>query len=343
MKVVTFGEIMLRLKSPGYERFFQSPVLEATFGGGEANVAVSLANYGMDARFVTVLPDNAVGDACLRDLRGLGVDTASIVRKPGRMGIYYLETGAVQRPSKVIYDRAGSAIAEASFSDIDWDAAFSDAQWFHITGITPAISQSAAELSLAAVKAAKQRGLHVSCDLNYRKNLWKYGKTADQVMTELVQYVDTIIANEEDFQKSLLLKAESQAAVESGELNVAQYQAIAKLAMDTYPNVKRVAITLRESKSANHNDWSACLYNGKDFYLSRKYSMTHIVDRVGGGDSFGAGLIYGLTHYDDEQSALEFAVAASCLKHTISGDFNRVTVSEVESLMKGSGSGRVQR
>ncbi len=343
MKVVTFGEIMLRLKSPGYERFFQSPVLEATFGGGEANVAVSLANYGMDARFVTVLPDNAVGDACLRELRGLGVDTSSIVRKPGRMGIYYLEIGAVQRPSKVIYDRAGSAIAEASLADINWDAAFSDAQWFHITGITPAISPSAAELSLAAVKAAKQRGLHVSCDLNYRKNLWKYGKTADQVMTELVQYVDTIIANEEDFQKSLLLKAESQAAVESGELNVAQYQAIAKLAMDTYPNVKRVAITLRESKSANHNDWSACLYNGKDFYLSRKYNMTHIVDRVGGGDSFGAGLIYGLTHYDDEQSALEFAVAASCLKHTISGDFNRVTVSEVESLMKGSGSGRVQR
>ena len=343
MKVVSFGEIMLRLKSPGHERFFQSPVLEATFGGGEANVAVSLANYGIDARFVTVLPDNAVGDACLRELRGFGVDTSSIVRKPGRMGIYFLETGAVQRPSKVIYDRAGSAIAEAEVSDIDWKIAFADAGWFHITGITPAISENAAQLSLAAVKAAKKLGLHVSCDLNYRKNLWKYGKTADQVMTELVQYVDTIIANEEDFQKSLLLKAESQAAVETGELNVAQYQAIAKLAMDQYPNVKRVAITLRESKSANHNDWSACLYNGKDFYLSRKYAITDIVDRVGGGDSFGAGLIYGLNHYDDEKTALEFAVAASCLKHTISGDFNRVSASEVESLMKGSGSGRVQR
>ncbi len=343
MKVVSFGEIMLRLKSPVYERFFQSPVLEATFGGGEANVAVSLANYGMDARFVTVLPDNAVGDACLRELRGFGVDTSSIVRKPGRMGIYFLETGAVQRPSKVIYDRAGSAIAEAEVSDIDWKIAFADAGWFHITGITPAISENAAQLSLAAAKAAKKLGLHVSCDLNYRKNLWKYGKTADQVMTELVQYVDTIIANEEDFQKSLLLKAESQAAVETGELNVAQYQAIAKLAMDRYPNVKRVAITLRESKSANHNDWSACLYNGKDFYLSRKYAITDIVDRVGGGDSFGAGLIYGLNHYDDEKTALEFAVAASCLKHTISGDFNRVSASEVESLMKGSGSGRVQR
>ena len=343
MKVVTFGEIMLRLKSPGYERFFQSPVLEATFGGGEANVAVSLANYGMDARFVTVLPDNAVGDSCVRELRGFGVDTSAIVRKPGRMGIYFLETGAVQRPSKVIYDRAGSAIAEAKVSDIDWEKAFEGAEWFHITGITPAVSASAAELSLAAVKAAKKMGLHVSCDLNYRKNLWKYGKTADQVMTELVQYVDTIIANEEDFQKSLLLKAESQSAVETGELNVEQYKAIASLAMQKYPNVKRVAITLRESKSANHNDWSACLYNGKDFFLSRKYAITDIVDRVGGGDSFGAGLIYGLNNYDDEKTGLEFAVAASCLKHTISGDFNRVSVSEVEGLMKGSGSGRVQR
>ena len=343
MKVVSFGEIMLRLKSPGYERWFQSPALEATFGGGEANVAVSLANYGMDARFVTVLSDNAVGDACIRELRGFGVDTSAVVRKAGRVGIYFLETGAVQRPSKVIYDRAGSAISEANVSDIDWDKAFEGADWFHITGITPAISENAARLSLSAVKAAKALGLHVSCDLNYRKNLWKYGKTADQVMTELVRYVDTVIANEEDFQKSLLLKAESQAAVETGELNVAQYKAIARLAIDKYPNIKRVAITLRESKSASHNDWSACMYNGKDFFLSRKYAITDIVDRVGGGDSFGAGLIYGLTHYDDEQSALEFAVAASCLKHTVEGDFNRVSVSEVESLMKGSGSGRVQR
>jgi len=341
--VVTFGEIMLRLKSSGYERFFQSPSLEATFGGGEANVAVSLANYGMDARFVTVLPKNDIGEACLRELRGFGVDTGSIVRKEGRMGIYYLETGAVQRASKVIYDRAGSAICEAKPGDIDWDKAFAGATWLHITGITPAISAGAAELSLEAVKAAQSKGLHVSCDLNYRKNLWKYGKTADQVMTELVKYVDTIIANEEDFQKALLLKAESENAVEAGELNVEQYKAIAKLAMDTYPNVKRVAITLRESKSANHNDWSACLYNGKDFFLSRKYAITDIVDRVGGGDSFGGGLIYGLNTYADEKTALEFAVAASCLKHTISGDYNRVSVSEVESLMKGSGSGRVQR
>ena len=325
-RVVTFGEIMLRLKSPAYERLMQSPMLEATFGGGEANVSVSLANYGMDTAFVTVLPD-----------------TSKIVRKPGRMGIYFLETGAVQRPSKVIYDRAGSAIAEAVSGDIDWDVAFEGATWFHITGITPAISAGAAALSLEAVKAAKAKGLHVSCDLNYRKNLWKYGKTADQVMTELVKYVDTAIANEEDFQKALLLKAESVSSVEAGELNVEQYKAIASLAMEKYPNLKRVAITLRESKSANHNDWRACLYNGKDFFLSRKYSITDIVDRVGGGDSFGAGLIYGLNTYDDEQKALEFAVAASCLKHTIPGDYNRVSVPEVESLMKGSGSGRVQR
>lgn len=342
-KVVTFGEIMLRLKSPAYERFFQSPALEATFGGGEANVSVSLANYGMDTSFVTVLPKNDIGEACIRELRGFGVDTSKIVRKDGRMGIYYLETGAVQRPSKVIYDRAGSAIAEAKPGDIDWKKAFEGATWFHLTGITPAISQGAADLSLEAVKAAKEMGLHVSCDLNYRKNLWKYGKRADEVMKELVKYVDTVIANEEDFQKSLCLSVESAGSVEEGQINVENYKAIASLAMQTYPNIKRVAITLRESKSANHNDWSACLYNGKDFFLSRKYAITDIVDRVGGGDSFGGGLIYGLNTYDDEKTALEFAVAASCLKHTILGDYNRVTVSEVESLMKGSGTGRVQR
>lgn len=342
-KIVTFGEIMLRLKSPGYERFFQSPALEATFGGGEANVSVSLANYGLDTAFVTVLPDNDIGTACIRELRGFGVDTTKIVRAPGRMGIYYLETGSVQRPSKVIYDRAGSTIAEAGPDAIDWDAAFEGATWFHLTGITPAISAAAAELSLKAVKAAQAKGIHVSCDLNYRKNLWKYGKRADEVMTELVKYVDTVIANEEDFQKALCLSVESSGAVEAGEIDVENYKKIAALAMQTYPNIKRVAITLRESKSANHNDWSACLYNGKDFFLSRKYAITDIVDRVGGGDSFGGGLIYGLNTYPDEKTALEFAVAASCLKHTIPGDYNRVSVAEVESLMKGSGTGRVQR
>ena len=341
-RVVTFGEIMLRLKSPAFERFFQSPVLEATFGGGEANVAVSLANYGMDTSFVTVLPKNDISAACVRELRGFGVDTHNIVYADGRMGIYYLEAGAVQRPSKVIYDRAESCIARAKVGDIDWDKVFDSAAWFHITGFTPAISEGAAELSLEAVKAAKAKGLHVSCDLNYRKNLWKWGKDAKEVMSELTKYVDTVIANEEDFQKSLGLKAENVGAVEKGEINVEQYRAIADLAMQQYPNIKRVAITLRESRSASHNDWSACLFNGKDFFLSRKYAITHIVDRVGGGDSFSGGLIYGLTHYD-EKDALEFAVAASCLKHTIGGDYNRVSVSEVESLMKGSGSGRVQR
>ena len=342
-KIVTFGEVMLRLKSPAYERLFQSPVLEATFGGGEANVSVSLANYGLDTAFVSVLPTGAIGDACIREMRGFGVDTSRIVRKDGRMGIYYLETGAVQRPSKVIYDRAGSTIAEAKPGDIDWEKVFEGATWFHLTGITPAISAGAADLSLEAVKAAKAKGVHVSCDLNYRKNLWKYGKRADEVMKELVKYVDTVIANEEDVQKALGISADSAAAVDEGEINVELYKAIAGKVMEAYPNVARVAITLRESRSANHNDWSACLYNGKDFFLSRKYSITDIVDRVGGGDSFGGGLIYGLNVYGDEKQALEFAVAASCLKHTIPGDYNRVTAAEVESLMKGSGTGRVQR
>ncbi len=342
-KVITFGELMLRLQPYNYERFVQCDHEEFTFGGGEAHVAVSLANYGMDVAYVTKLPTHAIGQSAVNSLRRYGVDTTKIVRGGNRVGIYFLETGAVQRPSKVIYDRAGSSICEAKPGDIDWDKTLEGATWFHFTGITPAISQGAADLTLEALKACKERGIHVSCDLNYRKNLWKYGKRADEVMTELVKYVDTVIANEEDFQKALCLKAESQADVEEGELNVENYKAIASLAMETYPNIKRVAITLRESKSANHNDWRACLYNGKDFFLSRKYAITDIVDRVGGGDSFGGGLIYGLNTYEDEQSALEFAVAASCLKHTIIGDYNRVTVAEVESLMKGSGNGRVQR
>lgn len=340
-KVVTFGEIMLRLKSPGQERFFQSPSLEATFGGGEANVAVSLANYGMDAAFVTALPDNDIAAACMRELRGLGVDVSNIVKREGRVGIYYLESGANQRPSKVVYDRAYSAIALAKPGEIDFKKAFSDASWFHITGITPAISQSAADLSLEAVKTAKEMGLTVSCDLNYRKNLWKYGKEAKEVMGELVRYVDVVIANEEDCQKSLGL--ENGAQVESGVLDTQKYENLAKEVMRRYPNVKTIAITLRESKSASHNDWSACIYDGKEFYLSKKYEIKNIVDRVGGGDSFGGGLIYGLNTYQTPGEALEFAVAASCLKHSILGDYNRVSVKEVESLMGGDGSGRVQR
>ena len=340
-RIITFGEIMLRLKSPGLERFFQSPSLEATFGGGEANVAVSLANYGMDAAFVTALPNNAIGEACLRDVRSFGVDVSNIKMTDGRMGIYFLETGSNQRPSKVVYDRAESAIAKAPIDLFDWEKIFDGADWFHISGISPAISASAAELSIAACKAAQKMGVTVSCDLNYRKNLWKYGKEAKEVMGELAKYIDVAIANEEDFQKSLGITAASD--VESGSLDRNVYEGIAKKAMELYPNIKRVAITLRESKSADRNDWAACIYDGKEFYVSRKYEITDIVDRVGGGDSFSGGLIYGLLTYEKQSDALEYAVAASCLKHTISGDYNRVTVPEVTALMKGSGSGRVER
>lgn len=343
LNVITFGEIMLRLKSPGFERLLQSALLEATFGGGEANVAVSLANFGVDSAFVTVLPKNDIGEACKRELRAYGVDVSKIVTTDGRIGIYFVETGSNQRASKVIYDRQDSCIAVAKPGIIEWEKVFHGANWFHITGISPAISQGGAALSLEAVREAKRLGVHVSCDLNYRKNLWKYGKRADEVMTELVQYVDTVIANEEDVQKALGIAAESAAHVEGGNIDADLYRGISKSVMDKFPNVKRIAITLRESKSADHNGWSACLYNGKDFFLSKKYQITDIVDRVGGGDSFSGGLIYGLNAYADEQKALEFAVAASALKHTIPGDFNRVTVTEVESLMKGSGSGRVQR
>ena len=340
-RIITFGEIMLRLKSPALERFFQSPSLEATFGGGEANVAVSLANYGMDAAFVTALPNNAIGEACRRDVRSFGVDVSNIKMTDGRMGIYFLETGSNQRPSKVVYDRAESAIAIAPADLFDWEKIFEGADWFHISGIAPAISASAAELSLAACKAAQKCGVTVSCDLNYRKNLWKYGKEAKEVMSEIAKYIDVAIANEEDFQKSLGITADSD--VESGSLDRDVYEGIAKKAMELYPNIKRVAITLRESKSADRNDWAACIYDGKEFYVSRKYEITDIVDRVGGGDSFSGGLIYGLLTYEKQSDALEYAVAASCLKHTISGDYNRVTVSEVTALMKGSGSGRVER
>ena len=341
MKVLTFGEIMLRLKAPGHERFFQSPMLEATFGGGEANVAVSLANYGMDVEFLTVLPKNDIADACIRELRYFGVDTKKIARGDGRMGIYYLEAGANQLPSKVVYDRAYSSIALAKLGDIDWYKAFDGVDWFHITGITPAISESAMELSLESVKEAKKCGITVSCDLNYRKNLWKYGKQASEVMREIAKYVDVAIANEEDVQKSLEITVDVN--VESGELDREKYKALGNKVLEAYPNMQCIAITLRESHSADWNGWAACLNDGKDFYVSKKYEIRDIIDRVGGGDSFTGGLIYGLNHYEDKQSALEFAVAASCLKHSIIGDFNRVNVSDVEKLMGGDGTGRVQR
>lgn len=342
MKVLTFGEIMLRLKAPGHERFFQSPMLEATFGGGEANVAVSLVNYDMDAAFLTVLPENnAIADECVKELRKFGVDVSRIRRGKGRMGIYYLEGGANQLPSKVVYDREYSAIAMAKVGDIDWEKAFEGVNWFHITGITPAISESAMELSLESVKEAKKRGITVSCDLNYRKNLWKYGKKAAEVMREIAEYVDVAIANEEDVQKSLEITVDVN--VESGELDRSKYKALGDKVLETYSNMKMIAITLRESKSADINGWAACINDRKNFYESKRYMINDIIDRVGGGDSFAGGLIYGLNQYDDVQKALEFAVAASCLKHSIIGDFNRVGVSDVEKLMGGDGTGRVQR
>lgn len=341
MRILTFGEIMLRLRAPGCERFFQSNMMEATFGGGEANVAVSLANYGMDVQFCTVLPDNVLGDECVKELRQFGVDGSKILRHPGRMGIYFLENGANQLPSKVVYDRAYSTIALAGPGDIDWDKVFEGVDWFHITGITPAISEGAMLLSLESVKAAKEKGIVVSCDLNYRKNLWKYGKKADEVMRELAGYVDVAIANEEDVQKSLGIAADVD--VESGELSREKYRALGDYVLEAYPNMKIIAITLRESYSADWNGWSACLNDGRSFYVSRRYEIRDIIDRVGGGDSFAGGLIYGLNHYESKQQALEFAAAASCLKHSIVGDFNRVSVSDVEKLVGGDGTGRVQR
>ncbi|MGA8203709.1 MAG: sugar kinase [Woeseiaceae bacterium] len=338
---LSFGEIMLRLKSPDHERLFQSPALEATFGGGEANVAVSLANFGLDAGFVSILPANDIGEAALRELRRFGVDTSHVRRAGTRLGIYFLETGSNQRPSKVVYDRAHSAIAEAKPGDFDWPAVFAGAKWFHITGITPALSQGAADLSIEACRAAKSAGLTVSCDFNFRGKLWKYGKSAPEVMTELVKHVDVGIANEEDCQKSLGIEVD--VAVESGELDTRKYEALTAKVLDTFPDMTTIAVTLRESHSADRNGWSACLRDRAGFRLSRRYEITDIVDRVGGGDSFASGLIYGLDAYDDRQQSLEFAVAASCLKHTIQGDFNRVSVAEVEHLMGGDASGRVQR
>jgi 2-dehydro-3-deoxygluconokinase len=340
-RVVTFGEIMLRLKSPGHERLFQSPVLEATFGGGECNVAVSLANFGLAASFVTAVPADNIGDAAIAEARRFGVDTSQIRRQGERLGIYFLETGSNQRASKVTYDRAYSSIATAKRGDFDWDAILADAGWFHITGITPALSQSAADLSLEAVQQARAKGIPVSCDYNYRKNLWKYGKEAPAVMRELVKHVTVGIANEEDCQKSLGIQVDVD--VHSGELDTEKYSQMAQRVMDEFPNLEKQAITLRESRSADRNGWGASLHNGREFLLSPTYEITDIVDRVGGGDSFAAGLVYGLLSYDDDQKALDFATAASCLKHTIPGDFNRVTVKEVEALMKGDASGRVQR
>jgi len=340
-KYITFGEIMLRLKPPHWERFFQSPLLEATFGGGEANVAVGLARFGLNVAYVSVIPDNAIGDACIRELRRQDIDTSLIVRKGNRLGIYFLEAGANQRPSKVIYDRSHSAIAEASPGDINWDKVFEQASWFHISGITPAISLSASELSLEAVKKAREKGITISCDLNFRKNLWKYGKSAPEVMGELVKYVDIALGNEEDCQKSLGVKVGVD--VESGRLQAEKYKELTDKVLSLYSNIKKIAITLRESHSANYNGWSAVLNNRREFLISKKYEIHNIVDRVGGGDTFAAGLVYGFNNLDNDREALEFAVAASCLMHSIPGDLPLLSIEEVKSLAGGATSGRVQR
>lgn len=338
-KIVTFGEIMLRLAPEGYYRFVQADRYTAVYGGGEANVAVSLANYGLDVQYITRLPKHEIGQAAVNSLRHFGVDTGGIVRGGDRVGIYFLEKGASQRPSKVIYDRAHSSIATAVQGDFDWDRIFDGAQWFHFTGITPALGDNVAAICLDACEAAKKRGITVSCDLNYRKNLWSREK-AGQVMASLMEYVDVCIANEEDAGDVFGIWADNS-NITGGNLSHEGYKSVAKKLHDKF-GFKNVAITLRTSISANDNDWAAMLYDGRDYHFSRSYPI-HIVDRVGGGDSFGAGLIYGLVTGKTPGQALEFAVAASCLKHTVEGDFNLVSADEVNKLAGGDGSGRVQR
>ena len=338
-RIVTFGEIMLRLAPEGYLRFFQNDTMQATFGGGEANVAVSLANYGMDASFVTKLPAHSIGQGAVNSLRALGVDTKDIVRGGDRVGIYFLEKGASQRGSVCIYDRAYSAIQQAKREDFDWDKIFDGADWFHFTGITPALGENLVEICIDACKAAKAKGVKISCDLNYRGKLWTR-QQAREAMTKLCEYVDVCISNEEDAKDVFGIEAENT-DIYGGKLDKEGYKSVAKQLMDTF-NFEKVAITLRSSISANDNDWAGMLYDGENYCFSKEYHL-HIVDRVGGGDSFGGGLIYSLLSGKDSQSAIEFAVAASALKHSIEGDYNRVTVAEVEKLAGGDASGRVQR
>ncbi len=342
IKVVTFGEIMLRLSPPGMLRFWQARSFDAVYGGGEANVAVSLANYGVPVDYVTRLPNNEIGQACMRFLREHGVGIDKIVWGGERLGIYFLEMGAVMRGSQVVYDRAHSSISTVAPGMISWDEVFADAGWFHWTGITPAVSQGAAEVCLEAVQAAKERGLTISCDLNYRSKLWGWGKPASEVMTELVAYCDIAIGNEEDAAQVFGIHA-PDTDVTSGQVDAAKYRSVCEGLHACLPNLKTIAITLRGSLSASHNTWSGLLWDDGQIYEAPTYDITHMVDRVGGGDSFMGGLIYGLLTYTDKQNALNFAVAASAFKHTIFGDFNLVTVGEVEKLMGGDLSGRVSR
>ncbi len=342
-KIVTFGEIMLRLAPPGFQRFTQARTLEATYGGGEANVAVSLANYGESVDFVTRLPKNDLGDACIANLRGLSVGTGHILRGGDRIGIYFLETGAAQRASKVIYDRAGSSFATIQPGSVDWKTVFADADWFHWTGITPAVSQGAAEVCREAILAAREMGVTVSTDLNYRAKLWKWGKTAGEVMSDLVGMCDVALGNEEDAEKVFGIKA-PESDITAGKVDADHYRYVCEKLAERFPSLKTISITLRGSISASHNTWSGVLWRKGEFLSAPTYNIIPIIDRVGGGDSFMGGLVYGLRKYaDDPQKALNFAAAAACLKHSIPGDFNAVTVAEVETLMAGDASGRVSR
>ena len=340
-KIVTFGEIMLRLSPPDHEVLLQSPRFIAHLGGAEANAAVSLANYGEAAAFVTALPPGELGDAAIRELRKFGVETRHILRQGERLGIYFTQRGSCSRPSKVLYDRAGSAVACAAARDYPWKAILQGVDWFHVTGITPALSQQAAEATLEALEVCGRRGITVSCDLNYRKKLWKWGKAATEVMPQVVRNADVLVANEEDCQMALGIQ--SNANVASGKLDPACYRGLAARVLEAYPRLRYLAVSLRESHSADHNGWSGVLAGRDGFFVSRKYALTHIVDRIGGGDSFGAGLIHGLRTLNSPQEALEFAVAASALKHTIPGDFNYARREDVLALMAGDSNGRVQR
>ena len=343
-KVVTFGEIMLRLAPPGFLRFSQASSFDVVYGGGESNVAVSLANYGVPVDFVTRVPDNDIGSCAVMEMRKRGVGTDHILRGGDRLGIYFLETGAVSRGSKVVYDRAHSAMAAIQPGMVDWASVLADAQWFHWTGITPAISQGAADACLEAVKVASDMGITISTDLNYRAKLWKYGAPSEPIMTELTSYCDIVLGNEEDAEKHFGIKPEGlDITKQGGEVKAEAFRSVCEQMQRKFPNAKKIITTLRGSISASHNTWAGVLFDGKELYQSAQYQITDIVDRVGGGDSFMGGLIYGLLTYDDDQKALDFAVAASCLKHTIKGDANLVTVAEVEKLMGGDASGRVAR
>ena len=341
VQVVTFGEIMLRLNPPNFQRFVQADSFDVSYGGAEASVAVSLVNYGVPAAFVTCLPSNEIGQAAVNYLGRFGVDTSHIIRKGDRIGIYFLEIGADQRPSKVIYDRAHSSVAEVKPGTFPWNEIFSGTKWFHFTGITPAISQGAADACFEAVRSAKERGLTVSCDLNYRGKLWRYGKTAGEVMTQLMNHVDVVIGNEEDCEKVFGIRGADVKVAE--DVSAGRYLPVVRELTKRFPNVKKVGITLRGSISATHNTWSALLYDGKQLYSTTRYDITNVIDRLGSGDAFTGALIYCLLSGKKDQGALDFATAASAMKHTIQFDLNLVNVEEVESLLREGGGGRVQR